>query len=971
LTDIQRLRLLLQQLKRLGVVWFFFDNCESVLTEDNRFQDERLTTFMEMAVNYKPLLRLILTTRELPVFEGSNRVSLIEMKGQLPPVDAVDYLKQLARDFNTSWRCDDAEVDELLGELARRLRYIPKALFSFASYYAQEREQPLVLKNVLTKEDLFSAFEAFNFEKGYSHLVQEQFESLSDLERAVWLVLSVFREPVSADALRLILRDYELDTVWEVLGGNGLIMVDEIQRTEEEYVRLFSLEDSARQYIFESLPKQLIDYEGEKHEGHFCLDLFCQQRLHVEAGNYYLKSAKPIEECFSKEQFEPHFKGIDHFIEAGFADVHVTQFSKILERLNDLRFMQELANRCQKASGKFSERWMEGHNSFILGQAFLGLGKILEALAEFDKAAVIGVECLRKSGDLVSLGLLLLTARASRVKARLLLRLGRLDAASEDIDQSSRIFEGLRVEDTQNDWSEDIAEVHKIKGAIRSAMKDSAGSAAALSEATAIYERLVSIEARPLLLIHLAECYEIESVIAQSQGQFLPAISKVEKTIRIYENLVVENQHKEFSFLLASAYVLKTRILHSLNQLHPSLIESEKALRILEELVKTENRKDLAESLGGALSGKANTLLLTGAIEESLAVFQSVVDLFEELVDEDGNDELGPHLAVAYMNLGLALESNGRNTQSLEELTKSINLYHRLVHEVERHDLSELLAGAHFNHAGILLRSEKFEEALIEVDKTIAITEGLIDKEPHEHLIESMAIAYLNKATILMYLRRPKDGLQEAEKALPTLEQLVLVNERTEFTQDLGNAYVNYAALLDELERHNESLQASNKAIRLLEEVLGKEEQFNVVHLLAMAHMNKGSTLKDLYEFNEALEHLNKAVHYSERAMELGGEWRVIPVLAKALRLRCMAATSSLNIKLAKSDAQRIAALYERTKGSKEMEPLKSQVESELYALQVMVNDGRRTLYRSLIMLFIVLVVLGGVGLLIVKWIGS
>lgn len=297
--DEQKILTLFEHLRRLGTVWFFFDNFESVLTADNHLRDESLEKLLALALRTKLDLRLILTTREEPLFDGCDRVAMVKMEGKLPPEDALAYLRQLAEEGSINWRVPPEAEETRLAELAEKLGYVPKALFSFAEYFNQKRKQPLKLSTILQSKELFADFKRHDFERGYAKLIGEQFAVLSELEQAVWKVLSVFRKPATSAAIEYMMAGYKLDGVWELLHASGLIVVQEVEVGEQlDYA--YGLEQSAQDYVYQFLPA---DEQTE---------FFSRRALHEKAADYYAQTRLPEEQWKTVEDFAPQFEEMYH-----------------------------------------------------------------------------------------------------------------------------------------------------------------------------------------------------------------------------------------------------------------------------------------------------------------------------------------------------------------------------------------------------------------------------------------------------------------------------------------------------------------------------------------------------------------------------------------------------------------------------------------------------------------------------------
>lgn len=562
--DGQRIGLLFEQLARVGKVWFIFDNFESVLTGDNNLRDERLRTFLELILKNGANLRLILTTREVPVFEGSNGVSLLEMKGQLPRADAVAYLKQLAESGNINWRISGADdAEKLLAAVSEKLRYIPKALFSFADYFKQDRERPLVLKKVLENEDLFADFAKYDLEKGYSKLVGEQFECLNALEKSVWFALAIFNEPVSPEALKFVLSEYDLTDIWKLLHGSGLIVVEEREIGGEFYF-LFSLDQSAQDYVYNLLPA-----DGET---------LSRRELHRRAAEFYNSIRQPIKDCYTRKQFAPYFNAIDQFYAAGLYEDAATLLYEDIVKLCALGHLKEIINRCRLLEGKLSEEKLEIGNFINLGIALDSFGRFNNAMDEYDKAIAIYEELVddRKRDELAN--------SLAKVHTNKGITLDRLDRSNEAVDEYKK--------------------------------------------AIAIGAELVNDRKIDELADTLAKAYMNKGVALSRLGRWSEAIYDYDEAITSYENLVNERKRGELANDLASAYLNKGVAFRNLVQLNEAVIEYNKAIAIRENLVNQQKREDLASDLAMTYWGIGNVLINLGKLNEAERKYNEAIEIW-------------------------------------------------------------------------------------------------------------------------------------------------------------------------------------------------------------------------------------------------------------------------------------------------------------------------------------------------------
>lgn len=663
--DEQRLSLLFEQLARIGKVWFFFDNFESVLAENNHLRDENLKLFLERAEKSGDTLRLILTTREVPVFEGANLVSLLEMKGQLPPEDAVAYLKQLATSENVNWRFSSEDDEEkLLADLSEKLRYIPKALFSFADYFKQVRERPLILKKVLENENLFADFAKYDLEKGYAKLVGEQFECLNTLEKAVWFALAVFKEPVSPEALKFVLSEYDLTNIWTFLHGSGLIVVEEREIDGELYY-LFSLDQSAHDYVYNLLPE-----DGEK---------LSRRELHRRAAEFYDSIRQPIKDCYTREQFEPYFNAFDHYYSAGHYINAMNLLYEDILKLCDLGYSKDIINRCQLLEGKLDKDELEAVNFANLGLALYVLSRLNEAIVQYDKAIAIREELVREqkreglTRDLASVYL---------NKGSALLRLGKLNEALIENDKTIAIYEKLIYEQGRQELAEKLAKGYWGKGIT---LKDLGRPDEAISQydkAITIFEDLVNGQKQEKLADDLAAVYMNKGIALRNLNRPKEAIDEYNKAIAIREELVIEQKREELQGNLAMAYVNKGSSLADLGRADEAVEEYNKSIIISEKLVNTQKREELSDYLAISYWGKALILFELSRFDEALVIYDEAIKIWYECLKREETQILPKLFTVFYLKTESLIDLEKWKKTS-EHIIEAFNVREKALNEYE------------------------------------------------------------------------------------------------------------------------------------------------------------------------------------------------------------------------------------------------------------------------------------------------
>lgn len=408
-------------------------------------------------------------------------------------------------------------------------------------------------------------------------------------------------------------------------------------------------------------------------------------------------------------------------------------------------------------------------------------------------------------------------------KSYVLVLLGKLTEAYDEVGKAIKIYEQLVIEKKVESLSNPLATAYMCKGFLLRTSGKLDAAYSEINKAVEINESLISEKYDQKIAIDLAGSYINRGSVSISLGKLEDSIIDFDKAIGLFERIVYSENKSEFISYLPGAYLNKSNALHDLGRLEEAVEELNKSISILEKLVNEEKREELANSLAAAYMNKGNAKAGLFKFDEAIAVIGRSIKIREELVFGKKKEDLIDDLANTYMNLGLALFSKSKFNESITEFDKAIRIYEKLVNTDERKELNITLAMCYVNKGNSLDHLKKHDKSVDEYDKAIRIYEQLINEEKYEGLAIKLATVYLNKGVTLLNWNKHSDSVIETDKGIAIIEQLV-EKGRKELQDDLARAYLNKGVSLAALKQLTESLDAINESVALRIECLERGE---------------------------------------------------------------------------------------------------------------------------------------------------
>lgn len=401
LTLERKLEFFFSELSQGGNVWVVMDNFEDLLAADDSIVDADLRAFVEAAVATEHNVRLIATTRAVPLFKGSQRLKPIDLREGLPEEQAVKYLRTEGADYGLA----DAE-EELLRAFVNRVHRIPKALESVVGYLSEK--YPIVqLPDLMATDALFADFDRYDMENGLRHLIAEQFTDQTPDAQLVLCALSVFPKPASLAALRYLLPALDWASVLPRLERNRLV-----SRQGDRY----DLHPLVREYAYEQIPEDTLDADLLINESDVTEDgtkpsgtrtesqedvassakpatspisgvVFTRFALHARVADFFKAVRAPQSQWKTIADLEPQLDEFYHRVRARQYD----DAARVL-RVIDSNYLQlwghsrTLIELREQLEGKLTDKFLSHVNAGSLGNSCRDSGQFRKAISYYERA---------------------------------------------------------------------------------------------------------------------------------------------------------------------------------------------------------------------------------------------------------------------------------------------------------------------------------------------------------------------------------------------------------------------------------------------------------------------------------------------------------------------------------------------------------------------------------------------------------
>jgi tetratricopeptide (TPR) repeat protein len=359
----EKVAFLLERVTATGIVWLVLDDFEKLLTTDDKVASPGLAAFLEAVVSTAHTLRVVATTRALPVL-ARHGMAIIEVDEGLPEDEAVAFLRREGARVGL-----DEEDESVLRDVVRRVHAIPKALESVLGFLADD--PTTTIRDLLRDGRTFAAFEEHDAKVGVRALVQEQIAQQSDDALLVLAAIGVFAAPVPAEAVRHLLPGRDCTKPLARVVNNLLAT---------RHRDLFDVHALVRELALKTLrARPEIGVTAEQ--------------LHERAADARLSNAKADKDAKSIEDLRPRLQAFHHLVEAG-------RFDRACEVLNEAQrtklgnwgYYSQILEMRARLDGHLQEPRLQALDLFYRSMPLVRLGRVTEALDVLEKARAIATE---------------------------------------------------------------------------------------------------------------------------------------------------------------------------------------------------------------------------------------------------------------------------------------------------------------------------------------------------------------------------------------------------------------------------------------------------------------------------------------------------------------------------------------------------------------------------------------------------
>jgi tetratricopeptide (TPR) repeat protein len=529
---------LFHHIRSIGKVWLILDNFEDWLSGDNKYQliNRDIYAFLEALFKGNHTIRGVFLSQSALRFESDEHFEAIDDAGEMiaKGLPEVEALAMMRTNGKSVGL--DNEPESRLQAFLSKTDYIPQAVTSLIGFLKSIRHTPNgTLQSVLADFTTFDAHEQKDGETHTKYLISRQIAAQSPEVKLLLQAVAFFDKPVAYEALRLLADDEAISR-----------LVEHNLATKERDLRgsvYYNLHNYFGKQTLATLPK---------FEDSFDIELYANNLFNAgynQNKHHFLTNAINLYECSEK-------------------------IYKYLKLPNDL------------ASAYVNK-----------GVLLDNLGKLNEAIAEYDKAILIRERLVKGGRTELENDL----ANAYMSKGVSLDNLGKLNEAIAEYDNAISIYERL-VKGGQTKLENDLASTYVNKGGSLDSLGKLNEGTVEFDKAIAIYEDLVK-QGRTELANELAAAYNNKGESLRNLGKLNEAIIETEKAIAIRKPLVASGR-TELTNALAIAYNNKGEILVQLNKLNEAIEFYDTAINLWEETRQrgeVQNLPRLAECLGNRL----------------------------------------------------------------------------------------------------------------------------------------------------------------------------------------------------------------------------------------------------------------------------------------------------------------------------------------------------------------------------------
>jgi serine/threonine protein kinase/tetratricopeptide (TPR) repeat protein len=368
------------------------------------------------------------------------------------------------------------------------------------------------------------------------------------------------------------------------------------------------------------------------------------------------------------------FRGTGHF-RVGYLWQKLGRLNEALAEYEKARDIQrELAEQFPITPRHQTDLAQTHYNLSILLRA---LGRENEARAESAKALVIRQDLVKRFAAVVDYQQDLATSYSTQGSS--LFDLGDYEGARVEFAKSRDLLQKLAGEFPDvSGYSLHLAVAHNNLAVALEKLRKPAEALREIAEARDVYEKLVErFPAAPDYKKLLADTYSNLGNMLQGVGKPEEARGAYESARDIYQELAKQFlSMPEYSYKLAGTHDNLAALHRNLNRMVDSRIETEQALRIWQKLAEQfPQRSSNQVELGGHYCNLGSYTRAEGKLAESLDLFAKAIATLTQVQEKNANDDRArSFLRISYSARAKALDRLHKYADAVKDWDKAIEL---------------------------------------------------------------------------------------------------------------------------------------------------------------------------------------------------------------------------------------------------------------------------------------------------------
>lgn len=620
-------------------VWLILDNFEKWLDNSYEVTNSEIRAFLNALFSFNENIRGIILSQSIPnsFINQLNILSAIgkELYRGLPEDVAIKMLRE-----SNSGELDNAD-ESLLKQFLGKVCYIPQAISSLIGYLRSRTDYTFV--DFMSDESFWGEFDSeeqnsdalARGERRTKALIKRQIECQSAEVKTLLQTLSFFGREVSIVAL-------------ETLFENKAHASSHISRLSSHHLTTKTSDLSGN--IFYSLH-----------------NYFREQTL-INLPNL----GRVIDEEYAKKLLQKS---------EGFDNEGKVNLSLYLGSFAEQVFQSLVA------AGKFNLEFYIADSKYRKGIELWHLGKLKEAIIEFDEALSI-FKKLRRATKIKSIEIQVKIASAIMHRGLYFQDFGYYDESIYEFNQSIKIYlKSLKDKRaTHNELinlKRGLAKTYMNKGNSLDYKRDYKTAIKEYDKSINLSTFLIDHDDPVKIRKHLAKCFINKGLALWNLKNIVEAIAEFERASSVIEIAKESDQDPELLYDLAISYNNKgyAYAYGFSDRFEESIIEYDKSIQVGKALIKTDTRSKYRNQLARSFMNKGVSLINLKIFEEAVREIDESIKLREVLVNDENHHQFANDLAESYLHKGRTLEESQNYIEAIFFFSRAINLWENFYSE--------------------------------------------------------------------------------------------------------------------------------------------------------------------------------------------------------------------------------------------------------------------------------------------------